>query len=172
MKTFRRELWFNLPSAGGSQPEVEAAGESGVQRAGPDQRHAHHRSVFINDDERPASTTKAGSSAGAARSTAISAQRDRRPTPTHLKRQVMGREVVVAITHWTSGREQIFWRVRWGRKKRVLVKVLGEEGAAWVGFPLGASVFLEGSGQWSVDSERRVVDWEDRRCCLADEANF
>ena len=48
----------------------------------------------------------------------------------HLKRQVMGREVVVAITNWQldfGPWEQIFYGEFDGRrKKRVLVKIIGE----------------------------------------------
>ena len=48
----------------------------------------------------------------------------------HLKRQIMGREVVVAITQWKMDLgpwEQIFYGEFDGRRrKRVLVKVIGE----------------------------------------------
>ena len=92
-------------------------------------------SVFINDDER-GSTTTTRSLAGE-RWRRTSRSRSIATTDTgednadaHLKRQVMGREVVVAVTEgkldfgpW----EQIFYGEFDGRRrKRVLVKIIGE----------------------------------------------
>jgi thiamine phosphate synthase YjbQ (UPF0047 family) len=51
-------------------------------------------------------------------------------TNAHLKRQVMGREVVIAVTdgrHDFNPWEQIFYGdFDGGRRKRVLVKIIGE----------------------------------------------
>ncbi len=104
-------------------------------RAGALQHHAHHGSVFINDDER-----------GLHHDFGVWLEQlaPFNPDPNHyhhnrtgednadahLKRQIMGREVVVAITKgkldfgpW----EQIFYGEFDGhRAKRVLVKVIGE----------------------------------------------
>jgi thiamine phosphate synthase YjbQ (UPF0047 family) len=64
------------------------------------------------------------------RSTSTGTTAPERITPTRLKRQVMGREVAVAVT---NGRldfgtwERIFYGEFAGRRrKRVLVKIIGE----------------------------------------------
>ena len=120
MKSHRKELWFEIPSRRGFvniTPEVErAVSESGV-REGLVLVNAMHitASVFINDDE---SGLHHDYETGEDNADA------------HLKRQVMGREVVVAITDgkldfgpW----EQIFYGEFDGRRrKRVLLKVIGE----------------------------------------------
>ncbi len=139
MKSFRKELIFDLPVRMGFiniTGEVAAAvRESGVEE-GMVLVNAMHitASVFINDDEpgllhdygvwleelaphEPLSNyhhNRTGEDNGDA----------------HIKRQVMGREVVVAIT---QGRldfgpwEQIFYGEFDGRRrKRVLVKIIGE----------------------------------------------
>ncbi len=69
----------------------------------------------------------------------------------HIKRQIMGREVVVAVT---EGRldfgtwEQIFYGEFDGRRrKRVLVKIIGEERGVWVKASSIASG-QEGFGGW------------------------
>ncbi|MBN2890306.1 MAG: YjbQ family protein [Bacteroidales bacterium] len=139
MKSHRKELWFNVPQRRGFvnitfdvQKEVT---ESGIKE-GMVLVNAMHitASVFINDDERglhndferwleelapekPYSQymhNKTGEDNGDA----------------HIKRTLMGREVVVAITNgqldfgpW----EQIFYGEFDGkRRKRVLVKIIGE----------------------------------------------
>ena len=117
--------------------EVEAAvKESGVQE-GLCLVNAMHitASVFINDDEpglhqdyRDWLERLAPFDAGAERYRHNRTGEDN--ADAHLKRQIMGREVVVAVT---KGRldfgpwEQIFYGEFDGRrKKRVLVKVIGE----------------------------------------------
>ena len=138
MKSYRKELWFEVPSRRAFiniTPEVEQClRESGVQE-GLVLVNAMHitASVFINDDERGLlgdfevwleklaphePTSQYRHNAGEDNADA------------HLKRSVMGREVVVAITKgkldfgpW----EQIFYGEFDGRrKKRVLVKIIGE----------------------------------------------
>ena len=139
MKSHREELWFHVKSRRGfvriTEDVRRAVAKSGV-REGLVLVNAMHitASVFINDDEpglhedyerwleelAPHAPTsrwlhnRTGEDNGDA----------------HLKRQVMGREVVVAITGgeldlgpW----EQVFYGEFDGRRlKRVLVKVIGE----------------------------------------------
>jgi secondary thiamine-phosphate synthase enzyme len=139
MKTFRKELWQNLPTRRGFvniTPQVEQAlGESGI-REGLCLVNAMHitASVFINDDE---------SGLHQDYEKWLEQLAPHEPTgqylhnrtgednaDAHLKRQVMGREVVVAVTDgkldfgpW----EQIFYGEFDGRRrKRVLVKIIGE----------------------------------------------
>lgn len=139
MKSYRKELWFNIPTRRGfvniTRQVEEALRESGI-REGLVLVNAMHitASVFINDDE-----------------SGLHSDYDRwleklaphEPVPqyrhndtgednadAHMKRQVMGREVVVAVTDgeldfgtW----EQIFYGEFDGRRrKRVLVKIIGE----------------------------------------------
>ena len=140
MKSYRKELWFNLPERRGfvniTRQVEDCVRESGV-REGLVLVNAMHitASVFINDDEPglhadyekwleqlapfdPSPSRYAHNRTGEDNADA------------HLKRQIMGREVVVAIT---NGRldfgqwEQIFYGEFDGRrKKRVLVKIIGE----------------------------------------------
>jgi secondary thiamine-phosphate synthase enzyme len=139
MKSHRKELWFQLPGRRGLvnvtdavQAEVSA---SGVQE-GLCLVNAMHitASVFINDDEPGLHQDYDDWLERLAPHAPTSAYRQNRTGEdngdAHLKRQVMGREVVVAITRgqldfgpW----EQIFYYEFDGRrKKRVLVKIIGE----------------------------------------------
>jgi secondary thiamine-phosphate synthase enzyme len=133
MKSYRKELWFNIPGRRAFiniTPQVdECLRESGIQE-GLCLVAAMHitASVFINDDESglhhdyevwleelaPHAHNRTGEDNADA----------------HLKRQIMGREVVVAVT---NGRldfgtwERIFYGEFDGRRrKRVLVKIIGE----------------------------------------------
>ena len=138
MKSYRRELWFEVKGRRGLlniTPQVQdALRESGVKE-GLVLVNAMHitASVFINDDEsglhndfevwleklapeKPYSQYRHNGSEDNA--------------DAHLKRTIMGREVVVAIT---AGKldlgpwEQIFYGEFDGnRRKRVLIKVIGE----------------------------------------------
>jgi secondary thiamine-phosphate synthase enzyme len=138
MKTYRTELWMNTTARRAFvniTPQVEeAVRESGVQE-GLVLVNAMHitASVFINDDE-----------PGLHQDYERWLERLAPHEPTtqyrhnltgednadaHIKRQVMGREVVVAIT---AGKldfgpwEQIFYGEFDGRRrKRVLVKIIG-----------------------------------------------
>jgi secondary thiamine-phosphate synthase enzyme len=139
MKTYRKELWFNLPARVGFvniTGEVEAAlKESGI-REGLCLVNAMHitASIFINDDEAGLHKDYADWLEKLAPHEPVSAYRHNRTGEdngdAHLKRQVMGREVTVAITQgkldfgpW----EQIFYGEFDGRRrKRVLVKLIGE----------------------------------------------
>jgi secondary thiamine-phosphate synthase enzyme len=141
MKSFREELWFNIPGRRGfvniTFQVDQCLKKSGVME-GLVLVNAMHitASVFMNDDEsglhqdyekwleklaphEPKSQylhNRTGEDNGDA----------------HLKRQIMGREVVVAVTNgeldfgpW----EQIFYgEFDGGRRKRVLVKISGNNG--------------------------------------------
>jgi secondary thiamine-phosphate synthase enzyme len=140
MKSHTEHLTFNLPARMAFQnitPQIEAAVTKSGVKEGLCLVNAMHitASVFINDDEPglhedykrwleklvpfdPSSKTYQHNRTGEDNADA------------HMKRQVMGREVVVAIT---DGRldfgpwEQIFYGEFDGRRaKRVLVKVIGE----------------------------------------------
>ena len=138
MKSFRKELWFKAASRRAYlniTPDVETClRESGI-REGLCLVNAMHitASVFITDDEQglhadferwlerlaPEKPYSQYAHNGAEDN-----------ADAHLKRQVMGREVVVAVT---EGRldfgpwEQIFYGEYDGlRNKRVLVKIIGE----------------------------------------------
>ena len=139
MKSFRKELWFNTPNRiafVNITPQVEEAlGESKV-REGLVLVNAMHisASVFINDDERGLHHDFTQWLERLAPHTPISQYRHNDTgednADSHIKRQIMGREVVVAITNgkldfgpW----EQIFYGEFDGqRRKRVLVKIIGE----------------------------------------------
>lgn len=138
MKSFRRELWFDVPQrrafiniTGDVQRCLD---ESGIQE-GLALVNAMHitASVFINDDEpglhhdfeRWLEQLAPHEPVGHYRHNVGEDNADG-----HLKRQIMGREVVVAIT---AGQldfgpwEQIFYgEFDGGRRKRVLVKLIGE----------------------------------------------
>ncbi|MBZ4664518.1 MAG: hypothetical protein JG776_2242 [Caloramator sp.] len=138
MKSYRRELWFEIPRRRGfvniTHTLQDCVRESGIKE-GLLLCNAMHitASVFINDDEsglhhdfevwleklapeKPYSQYKHNGFEDNA--------------DAHLKRTIMGREVVIAITEgkldlgpW----EQVFYGEFDGmRKKRVLVKIIGE----------------------------------------------
>ena len=140
MKSYRQELWFEVPTRRGFvniTREVERALAASGIREGLCLVNAMHitASVFINDDE-------SGLHEDYARWLEQLAPYD--PSPeryhhnrtgedngdAHHKRQIMGREVVVAITR---GRldfgpwEQIFYGEFDGRRpKRILIKIIGD----------------------------------------------
>ena len=139
MRSFRKELWFNLPNRRGFvniTPDVERAlVESGI-REGLALVNAMHitASAFINDDESGLHEDYDAWLERLAPHEPVSQYRHNRTgednVDAHLKRQVMGREVVVAVT---EGRldfgpwEQIFYGEFDGRRrKRVLIKIIGE----------------------------------------------
>lgn len=139
MKSYRAELWFEAPSRRAFiniTSRVEAAlAESGIAE-GMCLVNAMHitASIFINDDEPGLHRDLDCWLEGLAPHGPI---RDYRHNDTgednanaHLKRTIMGREVVVAVTQgqldfgpW----EQIFYGEFDGRRrKRVLVKIIGD----------------------------------------------
>ena len=138
MKSYRKELWFDIKQRReliNITPEVQSClAESGIQQ-GLILVNAMHisASVFINDDE-----------SGLHHDFEVWLEKLAPEKPhsqyhhngyednadAHLKRTIMGREVVVAVT---DGRmdfgpwEQIFYGEFDGkRRKRVLVKIIGE----------------------------------------------
>jgi len=138
MKSHRKELWFEIPRRRGlvniTSQVQDAIRESGI-REGLCLVNAMHitASVFINDDE-------SGLHADYERwleklapekphsQYAHNGAEDN--ADAHLKRTIMGREVVVAVT---QGRldfgpwEQIFYYELDGlRRKRALIKIIGE----------------------------------------------
>ena len=139
MRSYRKELWFDVPERRATiniTPDVEAClQESGI-REGLVLVNAMHitASVFINDDERGLHQDYDEWLEGLAPHEPVSKYRHNRTgednADAHLKRQVMGREVVVAVTegHLDFGPwEQIFYGEFDGRRrKRVLVKIIGE----------------------------------------------
>lgn len=137
MKSYREELWFETKTRRAYlniTAQVEAAVQKSGVREGMVLVNAMHitASVYINDDEPgllhdydsflerlvPQDATYRHNDTGEDNGDA------------HIKRQLMGREVVVAVTEgkldfgpW----EQIFYGEFDGRRrKRVLVKVIGE----------------------------------------------
>jgi secondary thiamine-phosphate synthase enzyme len=138
MKSFRKELWFNVPTRRAFvniTPQVEDCLRESCIQEGIALINAMHitASVFINDNERglfhdfevwleklapyePVSQYQHNTGEDNA--------------DAHLKRSIMGREAIVAVTKgkldfgpW----EQIFYGEFDGRrKKRVLVKIIGE----------------------------------------------
>ena len=139
MKSHRKELLFRTPTARAfiniTDQVQEAIRESGVQE-GLCLVNAMHitASVFINDDEGGLHQDFDAWLEGLAPHAPISRWRHNLTgednADAHLKRTLMGREVVVAVT---KGRldfgpwEQIFYGEFDGqRAKRVLVKLIGE----------------------------------------------
>ncbi len=139
MKSYRKELWFNTPTRVAfiniTEEVRKAVKESGVKE-GLCLVNAMHitASVFINDDEPGLHQDYKDWLEWLAPHEPTSKYRHNRTGEdngdAHLKRQVMGREVVVAITDgeldfgpW----EQIFYGEFDGRRrKRVLIKIIGE----------------------------------------------
>jgi len=139
MKHYRKELYFNTLSKiefVNITPLIEdSIKESGIKEGLVLVNPMHiTASVFINDDERglhndfkmwleklaPHDPTKQYRHNDTGEDNADS----------HLKRQIMGREVVIAITRGTLDLgtwEQVFYGEFDGqRQKRVLVKIIGE----------------------------------------------
>ena len=112
MKSFRKELWFNIPARRGFvniTPDVEVAlRESGVQE-GLVLVNAMHisASVFINDDESGLHHDYDRWLERLAPHEPIDQYRHNDTgednADAHMKRQIMGREVVVAITSAEAG---------------------------------------------------------------------
>jgi secondary thiamine-phosphate synthase enzyme len=139
VKSYRKELWFDIPTRRALvniTPEIKTClKESGV-REGLALVNAMHitASVFINDDESGLHQDYDRWLEKLAPHEPPSQYLHNRTgednADAHMKRQIMGREVVVAIT---GGKldfgpwEQIFYGEFDGRRrKRVLVKIIGE----------------------------------------------
>jgi len=139
MKSHRQELFFEIPTRRAFvniTPDVQAAVDASGIAEGLCLVNAMHitASVFINDDEGGLHHDYEKWLEHLAPHAPTSQYQHNRTgednADAHLKRQVMGREVVVAVT---GGRldfgtwEQIFYGEFDGRRrKRVLVKIIGE----------------------------------------------
>jgi secondary thiamine-phosphate synthase enzyme len=138
MKSYRKELWFEVPTRRAFiniTPQVDACLKESKIAEGIILINAMHitASVFVNDDESGLHHDFEIWLEKLAPHQPVSQYRHNNGednADAHLKRQVMGREVVVAIT---GGKldfgpwEQIFYGEFDGRrKKRVLVKIIGE----------------------------------------------
>jgi secondary thiamine-phosphate synthase enzyme len=138
MKSYRKELWFNVPGRRGminiTREVNQCLEESGI-REGMVLVNAMHitASVFINDDEAGLHYDYEQWLERLAPHEPVDQYRHNQGednADAHMKRQIMGREVVVAVTDgkldfgpW----EQIFYGEFDGRrKKRVLVKIIGK----------------------------------------------
>ncbi len=139
MKSYRKELWFEVPARRGfvniTPDVVHCLRESGI-REGLALVNAMHitASVFVNDDESGLHHDYEQFLERIAPHAPIDQYRHNDTgednADAHIKRQLMGREVVVAITQgeldfgpW----EQIFYGEFDGRRrKRILVKIIGE----------------------------------------------
>jgi secondary thiamine-phosphate synthase enzyme len=139
MKSYRKELWFNIPARRGflniTSQVKDCLRESGIQE-GLILVNAMHitASVFINDDESGLHHDYEVWLEKLAPHEPIGQYWHNRTgednADAHMKRQVMGREVVVAVTEGNldfGPWEQIFYGEFDGRRqKRVLVKIIGE----------------------------------------------
>ena len=138
MKSLRKELWFHVPSRRAFiniTPQVEeAVKESGI-KDGLVLVNAMHitASVFINDDEKGLHRDYDDWLEKLAPHEPVSQYRHNigeDNADAHMKRQIMGREAVIAVTDgkldlgpW----EQVFYGEFDGRrKKRALIKIIGD----------------------------------------------
>lgn len=139
MKSYRKELWFNVPTRRAFiniTPQVEECLRESRIGEGLILVNTMHitASVFINDDESGLHHDYDVWLENIAPHEPVSQYQHNRTGEdngdAHLKRQVMGREVVIAVTRgkldfgtW----EQVFYGEFDGRRrKRVLVKIIGE----------------------------------------------
>lgn len=138
MKSYRKELWYEVKGRRGFvniTPEVDKCLKESKISEGLILCNAMHitASVFINDDESGLHQDYDKWLEKLAPHEPVSQYKHNvgeDNADAHMKRQVMGREVVLAVTNgkldfgpW----EQIFYGEFDGnRKKRVLVKIIGE----------------------------------------------
>ena len=139
MKSYRKELWFDVPTRRAFiniTSDVRDCLRASKIKEGLALVNAMHitASVFINDDESGLHQDYEDFLEKLAPHEPTSHYRHNLTGEdngdAHIKRQIMGREVVVAVTDsqldfgpW----EQIFYgEFDGGRKKRVLVKIIGE----------------------------------------------
>lgn len=139
MKSYRKELWFDVPGRRAFiniTPQVRECLRDSEIKEGLVLVNAMHitASVFINDDEsglhQDYEVWLEKLAPHAPTSQYLHNRTGEDNADAHMKRQIMGREVVVAITEgdldfgpW----EQIFYgEFDGGRRKRALVKIIGE----------------------------------------------
>lgn len=138
MKSYHKELWFEVSSRRAfiniTQQVEECLRESGIKE-GLCLVNAMHitASVFINDDESGLHHDYEVWLEKLAPHEPVSQYRHNGfedNADAHLKRQVMGREVVVAVTegqlHFGTWERIFYGEFDGRRKKRVLVKIIGE----------------------------------------------
>jgi secondary thiamine-phosphate synthase enzyme len=138
MKSYRKELWFDVKKRRefiNITPQVKDCLKESAVQEGMVLVNAMHitASVFINDDEPGLHQDYEDWLENLAPHEPVSQYRHNVGEDNgdaHLKREIMGRQVVVAIT---GGKldfgpwEQIFYgEFDGGRKKRALVKIIGE----------------------------------------------
>jgi len=139
MKSYRKELFFNIPTRRAfvniTEQVAACLRESGIREGLALVCPMHiTASVFINDDESGLHHDYDAWLEKLAPHEPVSQYRHNDTgednADAHIKRQIMGREVVIAVT---EGRldfgtwEQIFYGEFDGRRrKRVLVKIIGE----------------------------------------------
>ena len=138
MQSYHKELWLHVPTRRAFvniTPQVEEClRESGIQE-GLLLCNAMHitASVFINDDESGLHHDYEQWLERLAPHEPVNQYRHNGyedNADAHLKRQVMGREVVVAVTggklHFGTWEQFFYGEFDGRRKKRVLVKIIGE----------------------------------------------
>ncbi len=138
MKSYTQELWVNIPHRRQiysiHKDVVEAVAASGIQE-GLVLVNAMHitASVFINDNEGGLHNDYEKWLEGLAPHAPISQYEHNGfedNGDAHLKRQVMGREVTVAITkgklHLGPWEHIFYYEFDGRRKKRILIKIIGE----------------------------------------------
>jgi secondary thiamine-phosphate synthase enzyme len=139
MKSYRKELWFEIPDRRGFvniTPEIRRCLEESGIREGLCLVNAMHitASVFVNDDEAGLLHDFDEWLEALAPHAPLSRYRHNNTGEdngdAHLKRTIMGRDVVIAIS---AGRldfgpwEQVFYGEFDGRRrKRLLVKIIGD----------------------------------------------
>jgi secondary thiamine-phosphate synthase enzyme len=139
VKSYRKELWFDVPARRAllniTEQVRECLRESGISEGLALVNTMHiTASVFINDDEPGLHQDYEEWLERLAPHAPVSQYRHNRTgednADAHLKRQIMGREVVVAVTRGAldfGPWEQIFYGEFDGhRPKRVLVKIIGD----------------------------------------------
>jgi len=138
MKSYHKELWFEIKTRRAfiniTQEVEDCLAESGIQE-GLCLVNAMHitASVFINDDESGLHNDYEVWLEKLAPHAPVSQYRHNGyedNADAHMKRQVMGREVVVAVTegklHFGTWERIFYGEFDGRRKKRVLIKIIGE----------------------------------------------
>ncbi len=138
MKTLTREIWMDVPQRRAIvsiHNEIERLVEESDVRDGLVLINAMHitASVFINDNESGLHQDYEGWLEKLAPEKPHSQSHHNGyedNADAHLKRQIMGREVVVAITdgrlHLGPWEHIFYYEFDGKRKKRILVKIIGE----------------------------------------------
>jgi len=139
MKSYRKELWFHVPvrrAFVNITPQIEeCVRESGIVEGLALVNSMHvTASVFINDDDEGLHQDYEAWLERLAPIKPLDQYHhnsiDEDNIDAHMKRQVLGREVVVAVTEgrldFGEWEQIIYGEFDGGRRKRVLVKIIGE----------------------------------------------